>query len=136
MRLFFALLKNARAPQDVQKVPLKVPRIPFGVRTKVSGRGTKRALLSTVQETVNLISALAKNDFKQQHCEEEINKLRKAHQESYEAWQETKRLNQALDIPVGSQLSVTQLNKYLKRFPEPKLGEISSNLQKLDKKKL
>lgn len=120
MRLFYFLLKNSRAPQDPNKVPLMKPRLPFRLRDRVSGRGGDRERTSTVQETINLINSLTKHDYNQQHCQKEIQKLKEVTQKSYDEMIALKLENQSGEIPVGTTLRARQLNKYLARFPEPK----------------
>lgn len=120
MRLFYFLCKNARAPQDPKKVPLAKPRLPFRLRDKVSQKIDSREQASTIQETLNLITALGKHDFNEQHCQKEIEALRAAHQKQYDEMIALKLENQSEEVPVGNDLRSQHLNKYLKRFPGPK----------------
>lgn len=119
MRLFYCLLKNARAPQDPTRVPLRKPRLPFKLHNSVSGRAQDRDKTNVVQETINLINALATQDYNQKHCAKEIKAMQDASQKSVDEMRAVRLENQSGEIPPGRNLRPRQLNKFLQRFPQP-----------------
>lgn len=119
MRLFQCMC-NSRLPQNMLKVPLRQPRLPFKLRDRVSGRSTSSDKKTCVQETINVINALTKYEYNTQYCQKEIVELRRAHQAQYEAWLNKKEQAKSGTIEPGQNLTGVRLNKFLRKFPEPR----------------
>lgn len=119
MRLFHYLC-NTRAPQNIFKVPLKTPRLSLKLRDYVSGRNPAFEKRTSIQEIINVINAMSKHDFNTQYCQKEIAALQSASQAEYDAWRARKAQAKSGEIQPGQNLGGVRLNKYLKKFPEPK----------------
>lgn len=63
---------------------------------------------------------MTKHDFNTQHCQKEIQAMRLAHQKEYDDWQDRKARAKSGEIKPGENLAGVRLNKFLKKFPEPK----------------
>lgn len=116
MRLFQFLCK-ARVPQDIKKVPLRAPRLPFKLRNCVSGRQQGIIRAESTQEVINVMSAMAKHDFNEQYCQNEIAKLKKAADADYKAYLAREKERKSGKIVPGKNLKPMQLNKILKKYP-------------------
>lgn len=123
MRLFPFLCKNVRRLQNINRVPLMAPRLPFRLRDRVSGRKTETAGKSSIQETTNLLITLRNHDYNEQYCQKEIERLQAANQADYDAWQARKEQSKSRAYQPGRDLKGLQLNKFLKKFPEPKKND-------------
>lgn len=117
MRIFTALCRNCRRPQDPNRVPLAKPRLPFGLRDRVCTKKQKSGSAPALQEMQNLITKLAQNNYNQQFCKNEISDMQNANTTSYMEFLREKEENRAGKIKPGNQLNPVPLNKYLKRFP-------------------
>lgn len=117
MRLFQFLCGNARAQQNIKKVPLRAPRLPFKLRNYVSGRKQGANHNQSTQEVINVMTALAKHDFNEQYCQTEIAKMKKASQADYAAYLAQEAERKSGKIVPGQNLKPMQLNKLLKKFP-------------------
>lgn len=120
MRIFQYLCKTARQPQNILKVPLKAPRLPLELRDSVSGRNKDLDKKTSVQEIINVLNKMCQHDFSTQHCQKEISDLRRASQSEYDAWMARKALAKSGEIELGQNLSGVRLNKFLKKFPQPR----------------
>lgn len=135
MRIFRALCKSSRAPQNPNKVPLAPPRLPFRLRDRVSSRSVKSNATPCVQELQNLITKLSQNEFNQQFCKKEIEALNKANSESYFSYVKEKSENRSGFIKPGPQLNSVPLNKYLKRFPVASINPFEAKIPDDPKKR-
>lgn len=131
MRIFQALFKkNSRPPQNPKRVPLSAPRLPFGLKNKVSTRKDNARAAPCQQQLQDLLTKLEKNDFNQTLCQNEVEALSKAHAASYEQYCNERAERRIGEIKPGSTLNGIPLNKYLKKFPISKMDEIESEIKK------
>lgn len=116
MKLFQFLCK--RTPQNPFKVPLAAPRLPLKLRNSVrdckTGRGARQ---TDTQEIINLLSALKKSDFNEQHCQKEIAALKMVHQKCADEYKANQAERKSVEIKTGRDLNAHQLNKILKKIP-------------------
>lgn len=80
MRLFFALLKNARQPQNVNIVPFKAV-LPMKLRNHVSGKSDRQKTAPCIQELTVLFAKLKEHEFNEELCVKETAILRAANRE-------------------------------------------------------
>lgn len=130
MRIFQALFKNKNAPQNPKCVPLSAPRLPFGLRDRVSTKKQNGRDVPCQQELQNLITKLAQNDFNQTFCQNEIKALNKAQIVSYEQYHVEKSERRIGEIKPGPTLNPMPLNKYLKNFPISKMDSMEKAIKK------
>lgn len=115
MRLFHFLCK--RGLQNQFKVPLAAPRLPLKLRDKVRDSKDGARKLTDTQEVINLLNALAKNDFNQKHCQKEIDALKARNKECIDEERAQNADRRSANIKIGTDINSNQLNKLLKKFP-------------------
>lgn len=130
MRIFQALFKAKRAPQNPKRVPLSAPRLPFGLRNYVSTKKDNARDVPCQQQLQNLITKLAQNDFNQTFCQNEVEALSKAQIASFEQSNNERMERRIGEIKPGPTLKPIPLNKYLKKFPISKMDPIESSIKK------
>lgn len=80
MRLFFALLRNGRRPQDINSVPFKAV-LPLKIRNHVSGKSDRQKIAPCIQELTVLFAKLKEHEFNDEMCAKEVAILREANRE-------------------------------------------------------
>lgn len=130
MRIFQALFKNGKPPQNPKRVPLSAPRLPFRLRNHVSTKNEKGREVPCQQELQNLITKLQQNDFNQNFCQNEIEALNKAQTLSREQYYIEKSERRIGEIKPGPTLNPNPLNKYLRNFPISSMDVIEKNIKK------
>lgn len=80
MRLFFALLRNGRWPQDINNVPFKAV-LPMKLRNHVSGKSDRQKLAPCIQELTVFFARLKEHEFNDELCAKETAALRAANRE-------------------------------------------------------
>lgn len=128
--------KGSMKPQNPKCVPLARPRLPFALRDRVCTRKEKTSVAPALQEMQNLISKLAQNDYQEQFCQNEIKAMVQANTDAYQKFLKEKEENRTGAIKPGSHLNPVPLNKYLKRFPIPKVNEYEKKIESLPLRKL
>lgn len=114
MRLFNFLC--SRKPQNPFRVPLQAPRLPLKLRDKVRDSKAGSHTTTDTQEIINLLNALAKNDFNEKHCQKEIADLKRVQQTCFDEYKAKAAERKAEEIKVGTDLNSYQINKVLKKF--------------------
>lgn len=121
MRLTQILLRaRARTPQDINKVSFVKPRLGLKLRTFVTGKTNRVKEVTGLEELGLLFAAMKAHDFNEKYCQQEINKVRTVFVEAKKQRDETKRIANSGGVKIGRDLHFLQLNRYLKKFPEPK----------------
>lgn len=118
MRLLHVLFKNARAPQDIRKVPLRAPRLELKLKNTVGNQFETNIDRPTLQATINVINALTKHEYNEELCQKEIVEVREAAAAAQAKFLEKKRSAKLDSIP-GQKMSTYKMNKFLKKFPVP-----------------
>lgn len=80
MRLIFALMKQAREPQNVKKVPFKAV-LPMRIRNHVSGKSDRQKEAPCIHELTVLFAKLKDHEFNDEMCAKETAALRAANRE-------------------------------------------------------
>lgn len=118
MRIFRVLFNHK--PQNPNKVKLKTPTHAFELRPYISGRSTVSQERTGITAILALLTSMKNHDFNDEMCKPEADNLRTTMKESYLQYLKAKEIRRSGKIHPGENLTGPQLNKYLKRFPEPK----------------
>uniref|UniRef100_A0A1A9WI50 CHCH domain-containing protein n=1 Tax=Glossina brevipalpis TaxID=37001 RepID=A0A1A9WI50_9MUSC len=111
--------KKARAPQNEKKVPFQ-EILPLRLKDRVSGKADSGSDVACLQEMSILFACLKDNDFVEKYCPKEISQFKKCYKNYMDTKQVQKaNINQGIITP-GYNLNYRQLNKYMRRFPNPK----------------
>lgn len=110
--------KRARGYLPENKVKYK-EMLPMKLKNSVSNKGERDDVNPCVQEIMNLLSCLKKNDYNQTSCTNELDTLSQCHS----VHRETKKKEQDLSKrgflnPGAKQLNPHQIRILLKRFPQ------------------
>lgn len=118
MRLFWHLCKNARRPQDPNKVPFKA-MLPMRLNNYVSGKSDRQTEVPCLQEITVLLASLKTNEFDESLCKKEIELLQKTNIEHLDKKKKIKEAAQRGVLATGRDLTFRQLNKFMRNFPNP-----------------
>lgn len=80
MRLFCALMRNGRKPQNVSAVPFKAV-LPMKIRNHVSGKSDRIKVAPCIQELTALFAKLKDHEFNDELCTKEVAAVREANRE-------------------------------------------------------
>lgn len=119
MRILPTLLKNAREPQNVNKVPFD-EMLPLKLRNFVSGKGGQQSDVACIQEMTILFSCLKNNDFNQTACAKEISTFKGCYKGFMDTKFATKQARAKGGVSTGKKLHARELNVFLRGFPNPK----------------
>lgn len=119
MRLPAALCtRNGRSPQQINNVPFQ-EILPLRIRNAVSGKGDKTSDVACLQEMSVLFACLKDNEFTEKFCPKEIASFQKCYKVHLtKRFEASRQENQGIVTP-GKNLHYKQLNKYLRRYPNP-----------------
>ncbi|KAM7343892.1 small ribosomal subunit protein mS37 [Cochliomyia hominivorax] len=114
----YAAKHKARAPQNEAAVPFQ-EILPLRLKNSVSGKADSGSDVACLQEMTVLFACLKDNDFVEKFCSKEISQF----QRCYKVFMDRKAaakatINQGIVTP-GNNLNYKQLNKYMRRFPNP-----------------
>lgn len=91
------------------------PLCSIQLKDRIEGRETIAAENTCMVELMQLITCLAENGYNNAHCTDEINLLRKCNRRAIAIKQARKA---GIDEPtVGGKLSIREVNKLLKKYP-------------------
>lgn len=65
-------------------------------------------------------ASMKAHDFNEQYCQKEINDLKTTHMDGLMKQRGAKKLANTGAIKIGKDLHYLQMNRFLKRFPNPK----------------
>lgn len=120
MRLTQTLLKmRPRTPQDINIVPFARPRLGLKLRNFVTGKTNRVKEVTGLEELGLLFAALKTHDFNEKYCTQEIKNVETSFIEAKKQRDETKRIANSGGVKIGRDLHYLQMNRYLKKFPEP-----------------
>lgn len=118
MRLFLALCKNARAPQNPDRVPFKA-MLPMKLNNTVSGKSDRQKEVPCLQELTILLASLKTNDFDESLCKREVETLRQTNIAYTQKRKLEKEATHRGIVSTGRTLSYRQLNKFMRGYPSP-----------------
>lgn len=119
MRLSIVLCIARNRPQMPSRVPFQAPRLELRLKSRVSRIMGTRAY-PCIQETQNLITKLAENEFTGKFCEREYGNLKKSNEEHHANAQAEKARNRSKVFELGREMSFTGTCRYLKKFTPPR----------------
>ncbi|EDW60052.1 uncharacterized protein LOC115762096 [Drosophila novamexicana] len=109
---------RGRAPQNEKEVPFQ-EILPLRLKNTVSGKADSGSDVACLQEMGVLFACLKDNEFVEKYCNKEINQFQKCYKFYMDRKFEAKKtVNQGIVQP-GNNLNYKQLNKYMRRFPNP-----------------
>nr|XP_036223253.1 coiled-coil-helix-coiled-coil-helix domain-containing protein 1 isoform X2 [Bactrocera oleae] len=110
--------RDARAPQKEHTVPFQ-EILPLRLKNRVSGKADSSSDAACLQEMGVLFACLKDNEFVEKYCNKEIQQFQKCYKFYADSKFEAKKtVNQGIITP-GKNLNYKQLNKYMRRFPNP-----------------
>ncbi|XP_013102407.2 small ribosomal subunit protein mS37 [Stomoxys calcitrans] len=112
------MAKKARTPQSEASVPFQ-EILPLRLKNTVSGKADSGSDVACLQEMTVLFACLKDNDFAEKMCNKEISQFKKCYKvymDRKTAAKET--INKGIITP-GKELNYKQLNKYMRRYPNP-----------------
>ncbi|XP_018786800.1 PREDICTED: coiled-coil-helix-coiled-coil-helix domain-containing protein 1 [Bactrocera latifrons] len=110
--------RDARAPQKEHTVPFQ-EILPLRLKNRVSGKADSSSDVACLQEMGVLFACLKDNEFVEKYCNKEIHQFQKCYKFYADSKFEAKKtVNQGIITP-GKNLNYKQLNKYMRRFPNP-----------------
>lgn len=86
----------------------------------MSGKVDATSQVECLHEMSVLFAALKDTEFTEKNCTREIEALNKAHVAAMNKAREDKLKNAGQITTTGRELNSKQLNRYLKKFPQPK----------------
>lgn len=119
MRVSTVLCVIRNRLQNPKTVPFQTPRLEFRLKGRISRINEQRAFPG-IQETQNLITKLAENEYTGKFCDKEYQTLQKTNKEQHAQKQEAKARNRSKLLVPGGELSFTGTCRYLKKFTVPR----------------
>lgn len=114
----YAAKHKARAPQNETAVPFQ-EILPLRLKNSVSGKADSGSDVACLQEMTVLFACLKDNEFVEKFCSKEISQFKKCYKVYMDRKATAKEtINQGIVTP-GNNLNYKQLNKYMRRFPNP-----------------
>ncbi|XP_037926659.1 coiled-coil-helix-coiled-coil-helix domain-containing protein 1 [Hermetia illucens] len=118
MRFASALLANARAPQRESIVPFQ-EILPLRLKNRVSGKADSQTEVACLQEMTILFTCLKENDFQESLCSKEVQTFNKCYKTFMDTSFQAKKVDSQGAVKPGKDLNYKQLNKYMRRYPNP-----------------
>lgn len=119
MKIIPTLLKNAREPQNIHKVPFQ-ELLPLKLRDRVSGKGSRQSDVACVQEMTIMFACLKSNEFNQVACAKEISSFDGCYKKHLDTKFEERQARLKGGMATGKKLHARELNVYLRKYPNPK----------------
>lgn len=119
MRLPTVVLLGARKPQCEAKVPFQ-EILPLRLKERVSGKSDSQEDVACLQEMAILLACMKNNDMAEPMCSKEIGTFRSCYKGFLDRKSATKKAQSKGILTPGSDLNYKQINKLLKRHPNPK----------------
>lgn len=109
---------RGRKPQNEKDVPFQ-EILPLRLKNTVSGKADSGSDVACLQEMGVLFACLKDNEFVEKYCHKEISQFQNCYKFYMDRKFEAKQtVNQGIVQP-GNNLNYKQLNKYMRRFPNP-----------------
>ncbi|ALC40890.1 CG12848 [Drosophila busckii] len=109
---------RGRQAQNEKDVPFQ-EILPLRLKNTVSGKADSGSDVACLQEMGVLFACLKDNEFVEKYCHKEISQFKNCYKFYMDRKLEAKKtVNQGIVTP-GNNLNYKQLNKYLRRFPNP-----------------
>lgn len=117
--------KNGRKPLNPEQTVVQFFEFrPMKLRNYVAGKGTGIKETPCVPEVLKLLECLKNHDFMQSRCSEEVDSLTSCHSSARAKSASLKAMkDQSVPIPYEKDLSASQLNSMLSRFPQKLPGK-------------
>ncbi|XP_073846551.1 small ribosomal subunit protein mS37 [Musca autumnalis] len=110
--------RQARTPQNEADVPFQ-EILPLRLKNTVSGKADSGSDVACLQEMSVLFACLKDNDFVEKMCHKEITQFKRCYKVYMDRKATAKEtINKGIVTP-GKELNYKQLNKYMRRFPNP-----------------
>lgn len=111
---------HCRPQQNPEQIKFKNHRLPLRLRDRVSGKSSRTKEITGLEELGSMLAALKTHEFNEKYCQTEIAEMKKAFQQAKLVRDEERRIANSGVINTGTDLHYLQLNRYLKKFPQPK----------------
>jgi len=120
MGKFWTVRPRGRRTQFLPKIPFK-EIAPLALRNEVSGKGSKGADVTCLQEMAVMFACMKNNDFKEVKCSPEIETFMTCYNQHTADKTLQKKRELSGEVVVGRNprnLTTTQINGLLQRFPQ------------------
>ncbi|KYN35439.1 Coiled-coil-helix-coiled-coil-helix domain-containing protein 1 [Trachymyrmex septentrionalis] len=117
MRLTSILFRNARQPQNENKVTFK-EILPLKLKSSVSGKNQRLKEKGCLLEMSLLLTCLEENEFEDKRCSPELKALNQCYQVYSSTMERIHSLNdQIMPVPNSKNLTHKQITHLLRRYP-------------------
>lgn len=118
MKLPTTLLYSARTPQNQNAVPFQ-EILPLRLKNRVSGKSNSTSEVACLQEMAILFACLKDNEFVERFCSKEIANFQGCYKNFLDKNYKAKQTENQGVVAPGKNLNYKQLNKYLRKYPNP-----------------
>ncbi|XP_011870165.1 PREDICTED: coiled-coil-helix-coiled-coil-helix domain-containing protein 1 [Vollenhovia emeryi] len=117
MRLTSIVFRNARQPQNPNKVPFKAVA-PLKLKDFVSSKGQKITEQGCLHEMSLLLTCLEENEFEDKRCAPQLTALNKCFKSYRDNMQHEKSIkDQVVPVPMSKNLTHKQVTYLLRSYP-------------------